>query len=65
MLRVFLLAMGASAATFVISVILHNLVSAALGVEEPVFFIIAVVVAPAAFVVSAIGAVVALARRLT
>lgn len=46
-----------------IGVILHNVVSVALGVEEPAFFLIAVVLAPAVFVVSAIGALVTLARR--
>lgn len=50
------------AALFVISSILHNLVSAALGIEEPVFFMIAMLSA-LAFVVSVIYLIVVLTRR--
>ncbi|MBU2633835.1 MAG: hypothetical protein KJ674_01170 [Nanoarchaeota archaeon] len=38
-------------ASFVVSVILHNLVSGLLGVEEPVFFIISVIIIPIYFLI--------------
>jgi hypothetical protein len=58
MLRTFLLIAGISLATFVISVFMHNALSGLFGVEEPVFFCIAVFVAPLAFVVGLIGSLV-------
>lgn len=64
MLSLFVKMMGGAVAAFVVGVVLHNVVSALLGVEEPVFFLIAVVVAPAAFIVAAVGTVVILVRRL-
>ena len=64
MLKYSLPTMGVSGVVFIVSVILHNAISAILGVEEPVFFIIAVIVAPLAFVVGAIGSIVLLLRRL-
>lgn len=50
-------------ALFVVSVVLHNLVSGLLGVEEPVFFLLAVVVAPLLFVAGVAGSIVAIIRR--
>lgn len=64
MLKYSLQTMGISGVVFIVSVILHNSISAILGVEEPVFFLIAVVVAPLAFVVGAVGSAVLLLRRL-
>ena len=46
MLKIFLLIAGMALATFIVSVILHNAVSALLGVEEAVFFVIAVIHRP-------------------
>jgi len=40
---------------FILSVILHNLLGGLLRFEEPVFFIIAVIVSPAALAVGALG----------
>ena len=58
MLHVFLLIAGISIATFIVSVFLHNAVSALFHREEPVFFFIAVVLSPLAFAVGIGGALV-------
>ena len=58
MLKIFLLVAGISLATFVISAFLHNALSALFGVEEPVFFIIAVIISPLALVVGLVGSLV-------
>jgi len=57
-LKTFLLIAGISLATFIISVVLHNVISGILGVEEPVFFIIAVFISPLAFATGLIGSLV-------
>jgi hypothetical protein len=67
-LKFFLILTGGSAAGFVASILLHNFLSALLGPaiglkEEPVFFFIAVLVCPIAFLVGAIGSVIMLIRR--
>lgn len=64
MLKYFLFAIGGSLVLFVISVILHNAISAISGIEEPVFFLMAVIVAPAAFVIGTLGSVVIIVRRV-
>jgi hypothetical protein len=56
--KIFLLLSGASVAGAPVFVILHNLVSGLLGVEEPVFFVLAVIVCPLAFLVGAVGGIV-------
>lgn len=48
---------------FPVCVVLHNAISALLGIEEPVFFLLAVVVAPLAFAVGLVGVLVSLVRR--
>jgi hypothetical protein len=67
LLKTFLLIAGLSIGTFIISVFLHNALSALFGIEEPVFFIIAVIISPAALAAGIIGSVVlvimGLARR--
>lgn len=63
MLKKFLWLMGISAGAFVVSVLAHNLISAWFGIEEPVFFIIAVVLCPAAFIVGAVGSIIAIIKR--
>ncbi len=50
--------MAASVGAFVVSVIAHNAISGWFGVEEPVFFFIAVFVSPLAFLVGAVGSIV-------
>ncbi len=63
MLKVFLWLMAISAGAFVVSVLAHNLISGWFGIEEPVFFIIAVVLCPAAFIVGAVGSIIAIIKR--
>ena len=48
---------------FIVSVALHNWVSGWLGLEEPVFFLIAVLGAPALFVIGLVGSLVELVRH--
>jgi hypothetical protein len=44
--------------TFPVAVVLHNAVSGLTGIEEPVFFLIAVIGAPVAFIAGAVGTLV-------
>jgi len=55
MLKTFLIVAGASVVAFVVSALLHNALSALLHIEEPVFFLIAVLVAPLGFLVGVLG----------
>ena len=64
MLKKFLLITGISAGAFVVSVLLHNGISALFDIEEPVFFCIAVFVCPIGFLVGAVGSVVLAIKRL-
>jgi len=54
-LKIFLLFAGASPAGLVFFVLLHNCISALAGLEDPVSFILAVVVCPVLFIVGATG----------
>ena len=56
--RTFMLVIGLSIGAFIISVFLHNFLGMLIGVEEPVFFIIAVIVSPLALAAGIIGALV-------
>jgi len=58
MLKRFLLTMGIAVGVFLVSVVLHNVVSGVFGIEEPVFFIIATIICPVAFLVGAVGSIV-------
>ena len=58
MLKIFLLTAGISIAVFILSVFLHNALSGLFGIEEPVFFIISVFLAPLGFAVGIIGSLV-------
>jgi positive regulator of sigma E activity len=60
MLKPSLIMTALAPVVFVVSVVLHNLISAWLGVEEPVFFVVAVVVAPLAFTIGLLATAVAL-----
>lgn len=64
MLKKFVLTMSISAGVFVVSVVAHNVISGWFGIEEPVFFFIAVILAPAAFLVGAVGSIVVIIKRL-
>jgi len=61
-LKKFLQVAGIAAGACITSVILHNAVSAVLGLEEPVFFVIAVILSPGAIAVGLIGSLVIFAR---
>jgi len=56
--KTFLLIVGLSIGVFIISVFLHNILCALIGIEEPVFFIIAVIVSPLALAAGIIGSLV-------
>ena len=56
-LRGFQFLMGASAVGLPLSGVLHNVLSALLNVEEPVFFMIAVFVCPIGLLVGAVGTI--------
>jgi hypothetical protein len=64
MMKNFLLLAGISLGAFIISFFLHNIISGLLGAEEPVFFIIAVIVSPLALAVGLIGALVLFIKGL-
>lgn len=55
MMKIFLLVAGISLATFIISVFLHNAIGGLFSIEEPVFFFIAVFIAPLMLTVGIIG----------
>ena len=58
MLKGFLLLTGASPVGLLVCGILHNIVSALFHTEEPVFFILAIIVCPIGFLVGGAGSVV-------
>jgi len=55
MLKMFLMLAGIAVAVFILAAFLHNILSGLLDVEEPVFFIIAVIISPLAFATGIIG----------
>ena len=57
-LKKFLLMMGISAGVFIVSILLHNAIYGLFGIEEAVFFCIAVFLCPVAFLVGAAGSIV-------
>jgi len=63
-LKKFLLVAAISLGAFIISVFLHNALSGLFGVEEPVFFIIAVFICPLGFAVGIIGSLVIFIKGL-
>ena len=63
LLKTFLLIAGISLAAFIISVFLHNVISGLFGIEEPVFFIIALL-SVVAFAVGLIGSLVIFIKGL-
>jgi hypothetical protein len=62
-LKKLLLIMGISIGAFVVSVLLHNVISGLLDVEEPVFFLIAIVLCPTAFLVGAVGSIILAVKK--
>jgi len=65
MLKKFQLTMVIAAGAFVVSVIAHNAISAWFGVEEPVFFTVAVFLCPTAFLVGLVGSIVSAIKKRT
>ena len=63
-MKTFLIIAGVSVAVFILGVVLHNILSGLLGVEEPVFFVIAVFLAPLAFAVGILGSLVMFIKGL-
>lgn len=63
MLKKFLILTGASAAGFFVFVLLHNAVYGLFGVEEPFFFILAVIVCPLGFLIGATGSIVLFIKK--
>ena len=64
MLKTFLLLAGISLGVFIISVFLHNVISGIFDIEEAVFFIIAVLIAPSGFAVGLVGSLVIFLKGL-
>jgi len=60
--KTFLLLTGGGAAGFLVSIVLHNLVGGLLGVEEPFFFLLAIIVCPLNFLVGAVGSILMMKR---
>jgi hypothetical protein len=58
LLKAFFLLTGASTTAILVFIVLHNVMVSWFGIEEPVFFILAVFVCPIAFLVGAIGSIV-------
>jgi hypothetical protein len=56
--KTFLLLTGASSTGLLVFVVLHNIISGLFGIEEPVFFILAIPVCPLGFLVGATGTIV-------
>ncbi|UCH42240.1 MAG: hypothetical protein JSW16_05305 [Dehalococcoidales bacterium] len=64
MMKVFLIVTGIALAVFILSAFLHNAISGLFDIEEPVFFFIAVFIAPLAFAVGLVGSLVIFIRGL-
>ena len=58
LLKTFLILAALSLPTFIVGAFMHNALSALLSVEEPVFFIIAVIIAPLVLAVGLLGSLV-------
>jgi hypothetical protein len=65
LMKTFLLISGLSIGAFIVSVFFHSALGALFGIEEPVFFIIAVIISPAALAAGIIGSMVLLIMGLT
>jgi len=64
-LKTFLLLTGASSMGLLVFVVLHNIISGLFGIEEPVFFILAIPVCPLGFLVGAAGTIVLTVKNKT
>ena len=67
--KIYLLLTGISAVGFFSGVILHNIVSALLTMlsgrefEEPIFFLLAIIIAPITFLIGMIGSIVLIIKK--
>lgn len=61
--RFWLLLALVSGASFAVAVLVNNLISALFHVEEPVFFMVAMLVTPVGAVIGALGTLVTIFRR--
>jgi len=64
LLRAFMMTSIISLGVIIISIIIHNALSALFGIEEPVFFTIAVILSPFSLIVGIIGSLVILFKGL-
>lgn len=62
LLRAFMMTSIISLGVIIISIIIHNALSALFGIEEPVFFTIAVILSPFSLIVGIVGSLVILFR---
>lgn len=58
LIKTFLVLAALSLPTFIIGFFMHNLISAVFDIEEPVFFVIAVIIAPLVLAVGLLGSLV-------
>jgi cation transport ATPase len=58
MVKTFLVVAGVSVAVFIVSAVLHNVISGVFNIEEPVFFFLAVFMAPLGLAVGLLGSLV-------
>jgi len=63
LLKKFSLLTGASAVGFLVFVFLHNAVYGLFGVEEPFFFILAVIICPLGFLVGLVGSAILFIKK--
>ena len=63
-LRILLLVAGISVCAFIITAVLHNVLSGLFGMEEAVFFVIAVIICPLGVAVGIIGSLIIFIRGL-
>ncbi|MCK4221443.1 MAG: hypothetical protein KAX25_01135 [Dehalococcoidia bacterium] len=63
-LRRFIITAGTAVGVFIVSGILHNLIGGVSGIEEPVFFVIAVIICPVAVGVGLLGSLALLVKGL-
>jgi len=64
LLNMMLMVCGLSLSTIGLSIVLHNFVSMWIGMEEPFFFILALLVCPAVFCLSLLGCLIIFVRGL-
>lgn len=51
------------AIAFILSVVLHNVISGLIGEDEPIFFIIATIIVPIYFIISVLYTIMEIAKK--